>query len=155
MGQRGIVVLNREHFLLTQVLKAGYPSVEEKFEHLWYGDQQPIPEKKTVITKYFHTKVTKLTRRGPAKTKYQSKRTFGGRTDIIIMYPGSGKTYKARIRSKDGIAVIEPVEPNTAFWLVDKSLLDNLTVIDLNKIPHIRQIHNKKGREIMSDFRKN
>ena len=31
--------------------------------------------------------------------------------------------------------------------------IDSLTVIDLNKVPHIRQIHNKKGREIMSDFR--
>ena len=153
MGQRGIVVLNREHFLMTQVLKMGYPSVEEKFDHLWYGDQQKLPALKTVITEYFHNKVTKLIRGHPAKTKYQSKRTFSGRTDILIQYPNSGKTYTARIRSKDGIAVIEPSEPNTAFWLVDKSLIDNLTVIDLNKIPHIRQIHNKKGREIMSDFR--
>ena len=153
MGQRGIVVLNREHFLLTQVLKMGYPSVEEKVDYLRYGDQQPIPKRKTVVTKYFRSKVTKLTRRHPAKPKTESKRTFGGRTDILIQYPSSGKTYRARIRSKDGIAVIEPVEPNTAFWLVDKSLIDSLNVIDLNKVPHIRQIHNKKGREIMSDFR--
>ena len=152
MGQRGITVLTKEHFDLTQVLKVGYPSVREKFEHLWYGDQQKIPAIKTVITEYFHN-VRKLTTRHRVKTQKQSKRSFGGRTDVIIKYPNSGKTYKARIRSKSGIAVIEPIKPNTAFWLVDKDLIDNLTVIDLNKIPHIRQIHNKKGREIMSDFR--
>lgn len=153
MGQRGITVLNKEHFDMTQSLKAGYPSAEEKFDHLWYGDQQPIPERKTVITGYFHNKVTKLTRRHTVKTKYQSKRTFGGRIDILVRYPNSGKTYKARIRSKSGIAAIEPIKPNRAFWLVDKALIDNLSVIDLNKVPHIRQIHNKEGREIMSDFR--
>lgn len=152
MGQQGIILLNREHFNMTQVLKVGYPSVKEKFEHLWYGDQQKIPALKTVITEYFH-KVRKLTRRTPAKTKRESKRSFGGRTDILIKYPNSGKIYKARIRSKSGIAAIEPIKPNRAFWLVDKALIDNLSVIDLNKVPHIRQIHNKEGREIMSDFR--
>lgn len=155
MGQRGITVLTQEHFTMTQTLKVGYPSVEEKFEHLWYGDQQKIPTIKTVITEYFDKvmKLNKHHRMKSTKTKTESKRSFGGRTDILVQYPNSGKTYRARIRSKSGIAVIEPIKPNTAFWLVDKTLIDNLGVIDLNKVPHMRQIHNKKGREIMSDFR--
>ena len=152
MAQRGITVLNKEHFLMTQVLKMGYPTLQEKFSHLWFGDQQKIPETKTVITEYFR-KVRKSNPRRGTKAKRQSKRSFGGRSDIFIKYPRSGKVYKARIRSKSGLAAFEPVETNTAFWLVDKDLIDNLTVIDLNKIPHIRQIHNKAGREIMSDFR--
>ena len=154
MGQQGITVLTQEHFTMTQVLKVGYPSVEEKFYHLWYGDQQPIPKKKTVITEYYRTKVNKIAKKQGKRTKItQSKRLLGGRIEILVRYPRSGKVYKARIKSNSGIAVIEPIEPNTAFWLVDKDLIDNLNVIDLNKVPHIRQIHNKKGREIMSDFR--
>lgn len=152
--KRGVTILTRAHFNMTQALKVGYPSVKEKFDHLWWGDQQKIPETKTVVTEYFRTKANKLNKKHSAKTiNYQSKRVFGGRTDIIIKYPKSGKEYKARIRSRSGIAVIEPIEPNTAFWLVDKSLIDNSYVIDLNKIPHIRQIHNKEGKELMSDFR--
>jgi len=155
MSQQGITILTQEHFTMTQVLKVGYPSVEEKFDHLWYGDQQPIPKRKTVVTEYFRKvkHITPTTLKPRMQTRYQSKRSFGGRTDILVKYPGSGKTYKARIRSRSGIAVIEPSKPNTAFWLVDKDLIDSLDVIDLNKVPHIRQIHNKRGREIMSDFR--
>jgi len=153
MGQRGITVLNKEHFLMTQVLKMGYPTSQEKFEYLWYGEQQKVSESKTVITEYFLTKVKRLKRNSPAKPTTQSKRLFAGRSDILIRYPKSGKVYKARIRSKSGIAALEPIEPNTAFWLVDKTFIDNFDLIDLNKIPHIRQIHNKEGREIMSDFR--
>lgn len=154
MGQQGITVLTKEHFAMTQALKVGYPNVEEKFDHLWYGDQQPIPITKTVVTKYFRTKVNKIAKKRGKRTKTsQSERLFVGRSEILVRYPRSGKVYKARIKSNSGIAVIEPIEPNTAFWLVDKALIDSLTVIDLNKVPHIRQIHNKKGREIMSDFR--
>lgn len=153
MGQQGITILTKEHFYMTQVLKAGYPSVEEKFEHLWYGDQQPIPVTKTVITEYYRTKVNKITKKRGKRTKTsQSERLLVGRSEILVRYPRSGRVYKARIKSNSGIAVIEPIEPNTAFWLVDKVLIDSLTVIDLNKVPHIRQIHNKKGREIISDF---
>jgi len=152
MGQQGITVLNREHFNMTQTLKVGYPDVKEKFKHLWYGDQQKIPKIKTVITEYFH-KVLKLNPHRRKKTKRQSKRSFGGRRDIIIKYPNSGRSYEARIRSRSGVAAIEPIKPNRAFWLVDRNLIDNQDVIDLNKIPHIRQIHNKKGKEILSDFR--
>ena len=152
--QQGITALTREHFNMTQTLKTGYPSVGERFDYLWYGDQQKIPVTKTVVTEYFRTKVTTISKKWRAKTvKYQSKRLFAGRYHIMIKYPRSGKVYKARIRSKDGIAAIEPTEPNTAFWLIDKHLLDSLYVIDLNKIPHIRQIHNKAGKELLSDFR--
>lgn len=152
MGRQGITVLTREHFNMTQILKKGYPDIKEKFEHLWFGDQQKIPRIKTVITEYFH-RVLKLNPRQRVKIKRQSKRSFGGRRDIIIKYPNSGRTYEARIRSRSGVVAIEPVKPNRAFWLVDRNLIDTQEVIDLNKVPHIRQIHNKKGREILSDFR--
>lgn len=152
MSQKGITVLTKEHFDMTQILKKGYPNIKEKFDHLWFGDQQRIPETKTVITEYFQ-KVVNLNPVHREKIKRKSKRSFSGRRNIIVKYPRSGRTYKARIRSRSGIAAIEPIKPNRAFWLVDKNLIDNQNVIDLNKVPHIRQIHNKEGREIMSDFR--
>lgn len=151
-----VPILSRDHFNMLQVLKEGYPNSKEKFDYLWHGNQQEIPEMKTVITKYFSTKVRILSKKRSAtkQTKqYQSKRLFGGRSDILVRYPRSGRVYKARIRSEGGMAAIEPIEPNTAFWLVDRYLIDNLQVIDLNKIPHIRQIHNKKGKELISNFR--
>jgi len=153
--KKRVPVLTEEHFKLVKALQTGYPSTEEKFNHLWYGNQQGSFKAKAVITEYFDTKVNKLTRKSVtiSKPKSKSERLFGGRTSILVKYPRSGKVYKARIRSKNGIAALEPTEPNTAFWLIDKSLLDSLEVIDLNKIPHIRQIHNKEGRELLSDFR--
>jgi hypothetical protein len=154
MPQRGITVLTRNHFDMVQTLKKGYPSQEEKFEYLYHGDQQEVSRIKTVITEYFRTKVGKINKKRGVKTKqYHSERLFVGRVEILVKYPRSGKVYKARIKSKSGLAAIEPIEPNTAFWLVDKDLLDKFDVIDLNKIPHIRQIHNKRGKEILSDFR--
>lgn len=152
MGQKGIINLTREHLEMSKRLKRGYLSHQEKLEHAFHGELQRIPDAKQVIAEYdFRQPSQNPTHR--KKIKGNSKRSLRGRWDIILKYPKSGKVYHARIRRKSNLAAIEPIKTNRAFWLVDVNLLDNNDVLDLRWVPHERRIHNKKGREFLSDFR--
>lgn len=152
MSQKGVRVLTRQDYEMGQKLKVGYPNQREKLEEAFYGEKQKVSQTKIVVADYDSRQPSE----NPVhreKIKRQSNRVFGGRKDIIIKYPKSGKHYQATIRRRKNEVAIEPIKPNRAFWIVDKSFIDNNSIIDLRTIPYKRQIHNKKGREIMSDFR--
>lgn len=152
MSQNGITTLTREHFEMTQKLKVGYLSQNQKLEKEFHGEQQVIPDIKYVIAQYD----LRMPRENPIhreKIKGCSKRHFRGRWDIVIKYPKSGKVYYARIRRNKELVAIEPIKPNRAFWLVDRKLIDSSQILDLRVVPHERRIHNKKGREFLSNFR--
>jgi len=152
MTQKGVRILTREDYEMSQKLKVGYPNQKEKLEEAFYGEKQENSETKFVIADNDNRQPSE----NPIhreKIKRQSNRVFGGRKDIVIKYPKSGKEYEATIRRRKYKVAIEPIKPNRAFWIVDQSFIDNNSVVDLRTIPYERQIHNKKGREIMSDFR--
>jgi len=152
MTQKGIILLTKEHFNMTQALKKGYPNLKEKLEEKFYGRSQEVLETKTIIAEYDKRQASENPKQRD-KIPRQSNRVFGGRKDIVIQYPKSGKEYEATIRSKKNMVAIEPIQPNRAFWLVDRAFIENKEIIDLRRILHERWIHNKRGKEIMSDFR--
>lgn len=146
-----IPVLTSQYFKLQKKLGEGYPTIQEKLEELFF-DYQDTPETKTVITKYF-VRTEKPHSKNTPRKHTRSARLFYGRTTILVVYPKSGKIYKGRIKSLKDWCVIEPVKSDRAFWIVERKHLESNTILDLNIIPHIRQIHNKAGREFISEFR--
>lgn len=152
-GQNDIPRLTSQYFDLMRRLNNGYPTQREKLDAMFFDvpDDSPI---KVVVTKYFEREEPiPSDPKTPPKEATYSTRLFSGRATIWVIYPRSGKRYLGRIRVWKDLAAIEPVKSNLAFWVIERKYLDNNTVIDLNVIPHIRQYHNKAGREFLSEFR--
>lgn len=151
--RNGIPELVPARLRMWKILERGYLTSLEKV-HRFLSEDQDLPEEKIVITQAYETNPDTRNRspKPPRPEDKQSKRIYGGRRDITVVYPRSGKVYPARIkRWKDWVA-IEPVKKDRAFWLVrDKFLVGD--VVDFNVVDHIRKIHNKTGREILSNYR--
>ena len=155
--KNGIFELSESQMKLWKRLYLGYLSTREKLEYLFF-DSQPTPEIQVLVTKYFQRNESPLpedSQAGQVKERTFSERVLKGRCDIIVVYPRSGTAYEARIKTNGSYAIIEPNEPNTAFWLVSRKDLDKVSggVLDLNEMDHIRQYHSKEGKMLVSDFR--
>lgn len=170
-AKNAVPQLTPEYFRMLRCLLEGYPAHREKLEALFFGITEDT-EMKVVITAYFNRvasenvskdvsgnnpkedseNLTAGSTRNGART--HSARLFSGRTTILVVYPNSGKVYEGRVRVREYLCAIEPIKSNRAFWIFDRKYLDDETikVIDLNVIPHLRQIHNKAGREFLSTF---
>lgn len=155
--KNGIPQLNDDRMKLWRQLQKGYLSTQEKLEQFFF-DSQPVVDMTLVISKIYEPtgeKTTSSKRNIDGERNPGSSRLFHGRCDVVLMYPKSGKHYFARIRSKKELVAVEPIQSDRAFWIMKREDLENSQdgVVDLNVISHIRQIHNKRGREILSDFR--
>lgn len=150
-------VLTSDYFALMKQLSEGYPTLREKLDALFFTDQ-PLPDMQVVIVPYcprqdnVFSESEELKNR-PFKEPTFSSRMFSGPITIKVIYPGSHRKYKGRVRGWQDWCAIEPVESNLAAWVVERKYLETNQVLDLNVIPHIRVIHDKAGREFLSDFR--
>lgn len=146
-----VLQLTPQHFKLWQALEKGYSTQKEKFEELFFS-QEP-PDMKTVVA-HHNTSEKVPSNNPPAKKKTTSSvRILSGRANIKIVYPRSGAVHYARIKTLGDLCAIEPIDPNTAFWVVSRKDIEGLDVVDLKYIPHIRQYHNNPGRIFLSEFR--
>lgn len=152
--KHGIFELSIGQIDLWKKLEQGYMSSSQKLENMFF-DYQPEVKCKTVVTKEYNPvqHIPPTPRHTDPEISRGPNRIFSGRSDIIVIYPRSGRQYPARIKTLGEVAAIEPIKDDRAFWLVNRKDLDLCDVLDLNVVEHIRQYHNKEGREIMSNFR--
>ena len=144
--------LTSQYFQMAAKLELGYPTHRDKLNNLFFNPTD-LPAKKTVILSEFISPDRKVSDK-PAipKDKTYSSRLFVGRITAQVIYP-SGAVHDARLRVLHDLCAIEPVAPNTAFFITDRGIVENSEVIDLRKIDHIRQYHTRQGRAFLSEFR--
>lgn len=148
-----VVQLTNAWFAMQAKLSRGYPTQRQKLDEIFFS--QELPETRLIILPQRPLEVTTPVPNKPSTKHRQhtgTPRCLSGRVNIQVLYP-SGTLHDARIKSLKDMCAIEPIAPETAFWLIKRKYLDGVEVLDLKTTPHKRQYHNQRGRAIIGEFR--